>query len=132
LNARRVVVTGLGLVSPVGNDVTSSWEAIKNGRSGIASLDHFDVSKFSTRFGGSVKNFDCTPYMESKEARRMDIFMQYGIAAGVQAFVDSGLSDSQWNAERAGVAIGSGIGGLTSIEEVLSVATVYNNPTELE
>jgi len=117
LNARRVAVTGLGLVSPVGNDVTSSWEAIKNGRSGIASLDHFDVSKFSTRFGGSVKNFDCTPYMEAKEARRMDIFMQYGIAAGVQAFVDSGLGDSQWNADRAGVAIGSGIGGLTAIEE---------------
>ena len=117
MNARRVVVTGLGMVSPVGNDVTSSWEAIKNGRSGIASLDHFDVSKFSTRFGGSVKNFDCTPYMEAKEARRMDIFMQYGIAAGVQAFVDSGLGDSQWNADRAGVAIGSGIGGLTAIEE---------------
>jgi len=105
------------MVSPVGNDVTSSWEAIKNGRSGIASLDHFDVSKFSTRFGGSVKNFDCTVYMEAKEARRMDIFMHYGIAAGVQAFVDSGLSDSQWNADRAGVAIGSGIGGLTAIEQ---------------
>jgi 3-oxoacyl-[acyl-carrier-protein] synthase II len=117
LNERRVVVTGLGLVSPVGNDVTSSWDALKNGRSGINSLSHFDVSNFSTRIGGSIKNFDCSPYMQAKEARRMDIFIQYGIAAGVQAFKDSGLLDSHWDAVRAGVAIGSGIGGLTTIEE---------------
>tara|TARA_Y100000815_G_scaffold270038_1_gene293926 strand:+ start:8913 stop:10154 length:1242 start_codon:yes stop_codon:yes gene_type:complete len=117
LNERRVVVTGLGLVSPVGNDVTSSWDALKNGRSGINSLSHFDVSNFSTRIGGSIKNFDCSPYMQAKEARRMDIFIQYGIAAGVQAFKDSGLLDSHWDADRAGVAIGSGIGGLTTIEE---------------
>jgi 3-oxoacyl-[acyl-carrier-protein] synthase II len=117
LNERRVVVTGLGLVSPVGNDVTSSWDALKNGRSGINSLSHFDVSNFSTRIGGSIKNFDCSPYMQAKEARRMDIFIQYGIAAGVQAFKDSGLLDSHWDAARAGVAIGSGIGGLTTIEE---------------
>ena len=117
MNERRVVVTGLGLVSPVGNDVTSSWDALKNGRSGINSLSHFDVSNFSTRIGGSIKNFDCSPYMQAKEARRMDIFIQYGIAAGVQAFKDSGLLDSHWNAVRAGVAIGSGIGGLTTIEE---------------
>ena len=117
MNERRVVVTGLGLVSPVGNDVTSSWDALKNGRSGINSLSHFDVSNFSTRIGGSIKNFDCSPYMQAKEARRMDIFIQYGIAAGVQAFKDSGLLDSHWDAVRAGVAIGSGIGGLTTIEE---------------
>ena len=117
MNERRVVVTGLGLVSPVGNDVTSSWDALKNGRSGINSLSHFDVSNFSTRIGGSIKNFDCSPYMQAKEARRMDIFIQYGIAAGVQAFKDSGLLDSHWDADRAGVAIGSGIGGLTTIEE---------------
>lgn len=117
MNERRVVVTGLGLVSPVGNDVTSSWDALKNGRSGINSLSHFDVSNFSTRIGGSIKNFDCSPYMQAKEARRMDIFIQYGIAAGVQAFKDSGLLDSHWDAARAGVAIGSGIGGLTTIEE---------------
>lgn len=117
MNERRVVVTGLGLVSPVGNDVTSSWDALKNGRSGINSLSHFDASDFSTRIGGSIKNFDCSPYMQAKEARRMDIFIQYGIAAGVQAFKDSGLLDSHWDADRAGVAIGSGIGGLTTIEE---------------
>ena len=117
MNERRVVVTGLGLVSPVGNDVASSWDALKNGRSGINSLSHFDVSNFSTRIGGSIKNFDCSPYMQAKEARRMDIFIQYGIAAGVQAFKDSGLLDSHWDADRAGVAIGSGIGGLTTIEE---------------
>tara|TARA_B100000745_G_scaffold274883_1_gene204048 strand:- start:1419 stop:2660 length:1242 start_codon:yes stop_codon:yes gene_type:complete len=117
LNERRVVVTGLGLVSPVGNDVASSWDALKNGRSGINSLSHFDASDFSTRIGGSIKNFDCSPYMHAKEARRMDIFIQYGIAAGVQAFKDSGLLDSHWDADRAGVAIGSGIGGLTTIEE---------------
>ena len=117
MNERRVVVTGLGLVSPVGNDVASSWDALKNGRSGINSLSHFDVSNFSTRIGGSIKNFDCSPYMQAKEARRMDIFIQYGIAAGVQAFKDSGLLDSHWDTVRAGVAIGSGIGGLTTIEE---------------
>ena len=117
MSERRVVVTGLGLVSPVGNDVTSSWDALKNGRSGINSLSHFDASSFSTRIGGSIKNFDCSPYMQAKEARRMDIFIQYGIAAGVQAFKDSGLLDSHWDADRAGVAIGSGIGGLTTIEE---------------
>ena len=117
MNERRVVVTGLGLVSPVGNDVASSWDALKNGRSGINSLSHFDASNFSTRIGGSIKNFDCSPYMQAKEARRMDIFIQYGIAAGVQAFKDSGLLDSHWDAVRAGVAIGSGIGGLTTIEE---------------
>ena len=117
MNERRVVVTGLGLVSPVGNDVASSWDALKNGRSGINSLSHFDASDFSTRIGGSIKNFDCSPYMHAKEARRMDIFIQYGIAAGVQAFKDSGLLDSHWDAVRAGVAIGSGIGGLTTIEE---------------
>lgn len=117
MNERRVVVTGLGLVSPVGNDVASSWDALKNGRSGINSLSHFDASDFSTRIGGSIKNFDCSPYMQAKEARRMDIFIQYGIAAGVQAFKDSGLLGSHWDADRAGVAIGSGIGGLTTIEE---------------
>ena len=117
MNERREVVTGLGLVSPVGNDVASSWDALKNGRSGINSLSHFDASDFSTRIGGSIKNFDCSPYMQAKEARRMDIFIQYGIAAGVQAFKDSGLLDSHWDADRAGVAIGSGIGGLTTIEE---------------
>lgn len=116
MNARRVVVTGLGMVSPVGNDVETSWAALTNGVSGINPIDHLDVSDFSTRFGGTVKGFSAADFMEVKEARRMDIFMQYGVAAGVQAFDDSGLADSQWDSERAGVAIGSGIGGLTNIE----------------
>ncbi|MFT4748663.1 MAG: 3-oxoacyl-[acyl-carrier-protein] synthase II [Pseudohongiellaceae bacterium] len=116
MNARRVVVTGLGMVSPVGNDVDTAWAALTNGVSGINPIDHMDVSDFSTRFGGSVKDFNASAFMETKEARRMDIFMQYGVAAGVQAFNDSGLADCQWDSERAGVAIGSGIGGLTNIE----------------
>jgi len=117
VNNRRVVVTGLGLVTPLGNDVASSWEALKAGRSGINLLEHFDVSDFSTRFGGSIKNFDYSDFLSSKEARRMDIFIQYGLGAGVQAIEDSGLLDSSLSVERIGVAIGSGIGGIASIEE---------------
>lgn len=117
MNSRRVVVTGLGLITPLGNDVSSSWEALKNGKSGIAAIEHFDVSDFSTRFGGSIKDFDCSLYMEPKDARRMDIFMQYGIAAGVQAVRDAGLDSEVANPDRAGVAIGSGIGGITAIEQ---------------
>jgi 3-oxoacyl-[acyl-carrier-protein] synthase II len=117
LNTRRVVITGLGLITPVGNDVKTAWGALKDGRSGINALEHIDASGFSTQFGGSIKNFQSDLYMESKEARRLDVFMQYGIAAGVQAFADSGLVDSSWDEERSGVAIGSGIGGITSIED---------------
>lgn len=117
MKKRRVVVTGLGLLTPLGNDVATSWDGLKNGKSGIDTISHFDVSEFSTQFGGSLKNFDCTDYMERKDARRMDVFMQLGIAAGVQAVQDSGLEDSTFDADRAGVAIGSGIGGITSIED---------------
>ena len=117
MNGRKVVVTGLGLITPVGNDVETAWSALKNGVSGINTISHFDTSTFSTRFGGSIKNFDCSLYMDSKDARRFDIFIQYGIAAGVQAYGDSGIEASQSNPERFGVAIGSGIGGITSIEE---------------
>lgn len=117
MSGRRVVVTGLGLITPVGNDVNTAWSAIKNGQSGINTIDHFDTSEFSTRIGGSIKDFNCTDFMSAKDARRMDIFMHYGIAAGVQAFQDSGLEDCNWNPERAGVAIGSGIGGIGSIED---------------
>ncbi len=117
MNGRKVVVTGLGLITPVGNDVETAWSALKNGVSGINTISHFDTSAFSTRFGGSIKNFDCSLYMDSKDARRFDIFIQYGIAAGVQAYGDSGIEAAQCNPERIGVAIGSGIGGITSIEE---------------
>ena len=104
MKKRRVVVTGLGLLTPLGNDVATSWDGLKNGKSGIDTISHFDVSEFSTQFGGSLKNFDCTDYMERKDARRMDVFMQLGIAAGVQAVQDSGLEDSTFDADRAGVA----------------------------
>lgn len=116
MNNRRVVVTGLGLITPVGNDVASSWEAIKAGESGIAALEQFDTSAFTTRFGGSIKNFDCERYIPLKDSRRMDVFMHYGIAAGVQAYEDAGLGDATLDLERAGVLIGSGIGGIGSIE----------------
>ena len=117
MNGRKVVVTGLGLITPVGNDVETAWSALKNGASGISAISHFDTTAFSTRFGGSIKDFDCSLYMDSKDARRYDIFIQYGIAAGVQAFQNSGIEASNWNPERFGVAIGSGIGGITSIED---------------
>jgi len=117
VNSRRVVVTGLGLITPLGNDVAGSWDALKNGKSGIGPIEHFDATDFSTRFGGSVKNFDASEFMAAKDARRMDVFMHYGIAAGVQAIQDAGLEDNLEVPERAGVAIGSGIGGITSIEQ---------------
>ncbi|WP_407061792.1 beta-ketoacyl-ACP synthase II [Billgrantia zhangzhouensis] len=115
--ARRVVVTGLGLVTPVGNTVKESWESILAGKSGIAPIEHFDATGFNTRFGGSVKNFDISPYLNPKDARKMDLFIQYGVAAGAQAISDAGLECTEENAERIGVAIGSGIGGLPMIEQ---------------
>ncbi len=113
---RRVVVTGLGLVTPVGNSVEESWSNIKAGKSGIASIEHFDASGFNTRFGGSVTDFDISPYLNPKEARKMDLFIQYGVAAGGQAIHDAGIECTEENASRIGVAIGSGIGGLPMIE----------------
>ncbi|CAM3327136.1 beta-ketoacyl-ACP synthase II [Halomonas lysinitropha] len=113
---RRVVVTGLGLVTPVGNAVEESWASILAGKSGIAPIEHFDVSAFNTRFGGSVKGFDISPYLNPKEARKMDLFIQYGMAAGAQAIEDAGIECHDGNADRIGVAIGSGIGGLPMIE----------------
>ncbi|MGM0915200.1 MAG: beta-ketoacyl-ACP synthase II [Pseudomonadota bacterium] len=116
MTRRRVVVTGLGLVTPVGNSVEESWRNIVAGNSGIAPIEHFDVSGFNTRFGGSVKDFDISPYLNPKEARKMDLFIQYGVAAGAQAIQDAGIECTEENADRIGVAIGSGIGGLPMIE----------------
>ncbi|MBS9402132.1 beta-ketoacyl-ACP synthase II [Halomonas sp. TRM85114] len=113
---KRVVVTGLGLVTPVGNTVDQSWANIVAGKSGIAPIEHFDVSGFNTRFGGSIKDFDISPYLNPKEARKMDLFIQYGMAAGAQAIEDSGVECTEENSGRIGVAIGSGIGGLPMIE----------------
>ncbi len=117
MTKRRVVITGLGMVSPVGLNVPDSWANVLAGKSGIAPLTHFDVSEFSVRFGGSVRDFDITDYISAKDAKKMDLFIHYGIAAGVQAVRDSGLEVTEENAERIGVAIGSGIGGLTGIEK---------------
>jgi 3-oxoacyl-[acyl-carrier-protein] synthase II len=117
VNGKRIAVTGLGLLTPVGNDVESTWSAIRAGESGIRPIERFDVSEFSTRFGGALQAFDRDKYLPAKEARRMDEFMHYGIAAGIQALEDSGLQESGFEAERFGVAVGSGIGGITTIEE---------------
>ncbi|WP_303905857.1 beta-ketoacyl-ACP synthase II [Thiohalomonas denitrificans] len=114
---RRVVVTGLGMVSPVGLSVKESWENIVAGKSGIGPIEHFDVSAFSTRFGGSVRGFDITQYLSPKDAKKMDPFIHYGIAAAAEAMADSGLEVTGENAERIGVSIGSGIGGLPGIEK---------------
>ena len=117
MNGKRIAVTGLGLLTPVGNDVMSSWSAIRAGKSGIKPIETFDVSEFSTRFGGALQAFDRNKYLPAKEARRMDEFMHYGIAAGIQALEDSRLQEDGFEAERFGVAVGSGIGGITTIED---------------
>jgi len=114
---RRVVITGLGIVSPVGNDIPTAWDNIVNGRSGIAQVTRFDATVLACHIAGEVKDFDVTAYMSAKEARQMDTFIHYGLAAGVQAWRDSGLAVTDANAERIGVIIGSGIGGLPRIEE---------------
>lgn len=114
---RRVVITGLGMVGPVGLNVKDSWDAILAGRSGIRALEHMDVSLFSVRFGGSVWGFDVNNYIGPKEAKKMDPFIHYGIAAAMEAVKDSGIEATEENAPMIGVAIGSGIGGLTGIEK---------------
>jgi len=114
---RRVVITGLGMVSPVGLNVRDSWANILAGKSGIGPITHFDVSEFNTRFGGSVWDFDVSTVMSAKEARKMDTFIHYGIAAGKEAIADAGLEITEENAPRIGVFIGSGIGGLPGIEK---------------
>nr|WP_155550604.1 beta-ketoacyl-ACP synthase II [Stutzerimonas degradans] len=116
VSRRRVVVTGMGMLSPLGNDVPSSWQGILAGRSGIGLLEHMDLSAYSTRFGGSIKGFEVEQYLPAKEARKLDLFIQYGLAASFQAVRDSGLEITDANRERIGVVMGSGIGGLTNIE----------------
>ncbi|ESQ97463.1 3-oxoacyl-ACP synthase [Stutzerimonas chloritidismutans AW-1] len=106
----------MGMLSPLGNDVPSSWQGILAGRSGIGLIEHMDLSAYSTRFGGSIKSFDVEQYLPAKEARKLDLFIQYGLAASFQAVRDSGLEVTDANRERIGVAMGSGIGGLTNIE----------------
>lgn len=116
MSERRVVVTGLGMVAPVGRTVEEAWKNILAGRSGIQAITHFDVEPFSVRFGGPIYDFDITQYIAKKDARKMDKFIHYGLAAGCQAIEDSGLEITEENAQRIGVAIGAGIGGITGIE----------------
>lgn len=116
MSRRRVVVTGLGIVSPVGNNVDEAWGNLVAGHSGIARITRFDASAFSVQIAGEVKNFDLGKYLAPKDARRMDTFIHYGLAAAIDAFKDSGLEVTDANRERIGVNIGSGIGGLPMIE----------------
>lgn len=117
MSRRRVVVTGLGVVSPVGNDIPTAWANLVAGKSGIARITRFDASAFPTQIAGEVKDFDVSSYMSPKEARHFDTFVHYGVAAGAQALRDSGLEVTEANADRIGVIVGSGIGGLPLIEE---------------
>jgi len=117
VSRRRVVITGLGIVSPVGNDVSAAWENLVAGRSGIDRITRFDASAFNAQIAGEVKGFDIAQYMPPKEARHFDTFIHYGIAASIQAYRDSGLEISEANADRIGAIVSSGIGGLPLIEE---------------
>lgn len=116
MSKRRVVVTGLGIISPVGNTVEAAWNSLMAGVSGITRISRFDPSPFATQIAGEVKDFDVTAYISPKEARRMDVFIHYGLAAGIDAIRDSGIEVTDANRERIGVNIGSGIGGLPMIE----------------
>jgi 3-oxoacyl-[acyl-carrier-protein] synthase II len=131
LSKRRVVVTGLGIVSPVGNDVTSAWDSILSGRSGIAAVTRFDTTSFPTHFGGEIRQLNLEPYMSVKDARRMDAFMQYGVVAGMQAMRDSGLVVTEANSDRIGVLMGSGMGGLESIEQTYDKYLETHSPKKV-
>jgi 3-oxoacyl-[acyl-carrier-protein] synthase II len=117
VSKRRVVVTGIGLVSPVGSTIPTAWDNLVNGRSGISMIDRFDTTDFAVKFAGLVRDFDADEYITKKDQKKMDTFVHYGIAAGMQALKDSGLEVTEVNAERIGVAIGSGIGGIFGIEK---------------
>ncbi|MDD2774671.1 MAG: beta-ketoacyl-ACP synthase II [Gallionella sp.] len=117
MSKRRVVITGLGIVSPVGVGISAAWQSIIAGKSGISNITHFDASQFASRVAGEVKDFDVTQFISAKDARRMDRFIHFGLAAGIEAFKDSGLEVTEQNAPRIGVNIGSGIGGLPMIED---------------
>ncbi|MBW7470264.1 beta-ketoacyl-ACP synthase II [Marinobacter sp. F4218] len=118
MSKRRVVITGMGMLSPLGNDVQSSWEGVRTGRSGIGMIERFDTSGYNTRIGGAIRDLDLEPWLSTKDARKLDAFIHYGLIAAQQAVDDSGLNDyDELDKERAGIAIGSGIGGLEYIEK---------------
>jgi 3-oxoacyl-[acyl-carrier-protein] synthase II len=117
MSKRRIVITGMGIVSPVGNDLATAWDNIRNGRSGIGAITSFDASAYATRIAGEVRDFDFTRWVNAKDARKMDTFIHYGIAASFMAIEDAGLEITEANAERIGVLVGSGIGGIHGIEQ---------------
>lgn len=117
MSRRRVVITGLGIISPVGNSVSEAWTSLTQGKSGISTITRFETEALTAKIAGEVKGFDVAEYIPGKEAARMDTFIHYGLAAGIQAFKDSGLEVTEQNSERIGVSIGSGIGGLPMIED---------------
>jgi 3-oxoacyl-[acyl-carrier-protein] synthase II len=131
LSKRRVVVTGLGIVSPVGNDVATAWSAIMAGRSGIGPVTRIDTTTFATHFGGEIRELNIEPYLSVKDARRMDAFMQYGVIAGMQAMRDSGLEVTEANSDRIGILMGSGMGGLESIEETYDKYLETHSPKKV-
>ncbi|OUS29344.1 beta-ketoacyl-[acyl-carrier-protein] synthase II [Gammaproteobacteria bacterium 45_16_T64] len=116
MSKRRVVVTGMGMVTPLGNTLETTWEGLVAGRSGIGLIEHYDVSSYSTKFAGLIKGLDLEPYINKKTARKMDAFIQYGIVAGLQAIENAGLEANESNAHRIGVAMGAGMGGIQTIE----------------
>lgn len=117
MERRRVVITGMGMVTSLGHNVQQTWDAILKGKSGVSTIETFDASAFATKISASIKGFDVSPYLAEKEARKLDTFIQYGMAAGIQAVEDSGIEVTDENAGRIGCIIGSGIGGLSTIEE---------------
>lgn len=130
MSIRRVVVTGVGLVAPVGLDTKSGWENILAGRSGIQPITHFEIAPFSTRFGGPIYGFDPEIYVPKKDVKKMDKFIHYGIGAGSQAMEDSGLEITEQNCRRIGVAVGSGIGGIAGIENSYA-AYLHGGPRKI-
>ncbi len=131
MSKRRVVVTGLGIISPVGNDIAPAWASILAGRSGIGPVKRIDTTNFPTHFGGEIRELDLQPYLSAKEARRMDAFMQYGVVAGIQAMRDSGFVVTEANSDRIGILMGSGMGGLESIEETYSKFLETHSPRKV-
>lgn len=131
MSKRRVVVTGLGIISPLGSSIDTAWAAALRGESGIGLISRFDTTHFATRIGGAVRDFDVAHYIPPKEARRMDEFMHYGVAAGIQAVADSGADFERLDAERCGVVTGSGIGGLSTIEGEYDTFLASQSPRKI-
>lgn len=130
MSRRRVVITGLGAITPLGLNVADTWTNIVAGKSGIGPIHTFDASEYPTRFAGQIRDFDVSQFITVKEARRMDTFLQYGVAAGIQAVADAGLSEAGYSPERIGVATGSGIGGLPAIENTRDIV-VNSGPRKI-